>query len=85
MHSVGPNNFPFYSESERYQPVIQADGGQLSGECSLRKWCCIPSCFGHDLDLLITCHVGTHLDCLATLTSSSCRMAEYVHSQQRAG
>eukprot|EP00983_Pelagomonas_calceolata_P099789 1158499-Pelagomonas_calceolata.AAC.2 len=30
MHSVGPNNFPFYSECERYQPVIQGDGGQLS-------------------------------------------------------
>lgn len=28
---VTPNPFPFYSESERYVPVIQPDGGQLSG------------------------------------------------------
>jgi len=41
MHSVGPNNFPFYTEAERYQPVIQGDGGQLSGDsaCLLaREW-----------------------------------------------
>ena len=31
MYRVPPNNYPFYSEEERYVPVIQADGGQLSG------------------------------------------------------
>jgi hypothetical protein len=31
MHSTPPNNYPFYAESERYQPVLQSDGGQLSG------------------------------------------------------
>lgn len=29
--SVPPNPFPFYAEVERYVPVIQSDGGQLSG------------------------------------------------------
>lgn len=28
---VAPNNFPFYSADEVYQPVLQSDGGQLSG------------------------------------------------------
>lgn len=28
--SVPPNNYPFYSESEKYTPIVQADGGQLS-------------------------------------------------------
>ncbi|GAB4820460.1 hypothetical protein N2152v2_007506 [Parachlorella kessleri] len=27
---VPPNNYPFYSEEEKYVPVVQADGGQLS-------------------------------------------------------
>lgn len=31
--SVPPNNYPFYSEEERYVPIVQADGGQLSGDC----------------------------------------------------
>ncbi len=30
--SVAPNNYPFYNEDEKYVPVMQADGGQLSGE-----------------------------------------------------
>lgn len=29
--NVAPNNYPFYSEEERYVPIMQADGGQLSG------------------------------------------------------
>ena len=29
--SVPPNNYPFYSEDEKYVPIVQADGGQLSG------------------------------------------------------
>ncbi len=29
---VGPNNYPFYSSDEVYKPVLQSDGGQLSGE-----------------------------------------------------
>ena len=28
---VPPNNYPFYSQDEIYTPVVQADGGQLSG------------------------------------------------------
>jgi hypothetical protein len=28
---VGPNNYPFYSTDEIYKPVLQNDGGQLSG------------------------------------------------------
>lgn len=28
---VGPNNYPFYSTDEIYKPVLQSDGGQLSG------------------------------------------------------
>eukprot|EP01026_Neomeris_dumetosa_P042555 TRINITY_DN3550_c1_g1_i7.p3 TRINITY_DN3550_c1_g1~~TRINITY_DN3550_c1_g1_i7.p3 ORF type:complete len:211 (-),score=20.58 TRINITY_DN3550_c1_g1_i7:207-839(-) len=28
--SVPPNNYPFYSEEEKYVPVMQTDGGQLS-------------------------------------------------------
>ncbi|GIL62388.1 hypothetical protein Vafri_16609 [Volvox africanus] len=27
---VAPNNYPFYCEEEKYAPVVQADGGQLS-------------------------------------------------------
>ncbi|GLC42997.1 hypothetical protein PLESTM_001411000 [Pleodorina starrii] len=27
---VPPNNYPFYTEDEKYTPVVQADGGQLS-------------------------------------------------------
>ncbi|GAX79487.1 hypothetical protein CEUSTIGMA_g6928.t1 [Chlamydomonas eustigma] len=30
MFYVPPNNYPFYSEEERYTPSIQPDGGQLS-------------------------------------------------------
>ncbi len=29
--NVPPNNYPFYAEHEKYKPVMQADGGQLSG------------------------------------------------------
>lgn len=28
---VAPNNYPFYAEDEVYAPVVQSDGGQLSG------------------------------------------------------
>lgn len=28
---MGPNNYPFYSTDEIYKPVLQSDGGQLSG------------------------------------------------------
>jgi hypothetical protein len=28
---VPPNNYPFYTEDEKYVPIVQADGGQLSG------------------------------------------------------
>ena len=28
---VPPNNYPFYSDEEKYVPVMQSDGGQLSG------------------------------------------------------
>ncbi|KAK9823441.1 hypothetical protein WJX72_002787 [[Myrmecia] bisecta] len=28
--SVPPNNYPFYSDDEKYVPIMQADGGQLS-------------------------------------------------------
>ncbi|KAL0023269.1 hypothetical protein WJX77_001673 [Trebouxia sp. C0004] len=27
---VAPNNYPFYSEDEKYTPIMQSDGGQLS-------------------------------------------------------
>lgn len=30
--AVPPNNYPFYNEFEKYVPVMQADGGQLSGD-----------------------------------------------------
>lgn len=30
MH-VPPNPYPFYNEDERYLPLIQPDGGQMSG------------------------------------------------------
>lgn len=29
---VAPNNYPFYSDSAKYTPLVQSDGGQLSGE-----------------------------------------------------
>ncbi len=29
--NVPPNPYPFYSEEERYTPLIQPDGGQMSG------------------------------------------------------
>lgn len=29
--AVPPNNYPFYNDDEKYVPVMQADGGQLSG------------------------------------------------------
>lgn len=28
---VPPNNYPFYNDDEKYVPIMQADGGQLSG------------------------------------------------------
>eukprot|EP00889_Picochlorum_renovo_P000475 jgi/Picre1/27505/NNA_000472.t1 len=28
--NVPPNNYPFYNDDEKYVPVMQADGGQLS-------------------------------------------------------
>lgn len=33
-----PNNYPFYSEEEKYVPVVQADGGQLSGGAAGAEW-----------------------------------------------
>ena len=33
--AVPPNNYPFYSENEKYKPIMQADGGQLSGTSPL--------------------------------------------------
>jgi hypothetical protein len=30
---VPPNNYPFYSQNDIYTPVVQSDGGQLSGAC----------------------------------------------------
>lgn len=46
---VPPNNYPFYNDNEKYIPVMQADGGQLSGtlkEGSLarRPWQRAPTC-----------------------------------------
>lgn len=35
--SVPPNNYPFYNEDEKYVPVMQADGGQLSGRLLLPR------------------------------------------------
>jgi hypothetical protein len=29
--AVAPNDYPFYGEHEKYVPIMQADGGQLSG------------------------------------------------------
>lgn len=29
---VAPNNYPFYSDEEKYIPIMQSDGGQLSGK-----------------------------------------------------
>ena len=29
--TIPPNNYPFYKEEEKYKPVVQPDGGQLSG------------------------------------------------------
>jgi hypothetical protein len=29
---VPPNNYPFYNDDEKYVPIMQADGGQLSGK-----------------------------------------------------
>ena len=37
MYRVPPNNYPFYGERERYTPVIQSDGGQLSGDGAGRE------------------------------------------------
>ena len=31
---VSPNNFPFYDEDEKYVPMLQSDGAQLSGKIS---------------------------------------------------
>ena len=31
--AIPPNNYPFYNEEEKYVPVVQPDGGQLSGKC----------------------------------------------------
>merc|ERR1711981_1290205 len=28
--TIPPNNYPFYKEEEKYKPVVQPDGGQLS-------------------------------------------------------
>lgn len=49
MHSIAPNNFPFYSESERYRPVIQSDGGQLSGARGKGKLACVEAAVDHQL------------------------------------
>jgi hypothetical protein len=41
---VGPNNYPFYSTDEIYKPVLQSDGGQLSGgSCGLNQIGSAPS------------------------------------------
>lgn len=32
--AVAPNNYPFYHGAEVYTPVMQKDGGQLSGGCA---------------------------------------------------
>ena len=29
--AVAPNDYPFYGDDEKYVPIMQADGGQLSG------------------------------------------------------
>ena len=29
-HDIAPNNYPFFSEEEKYKPLIQNDGGILS-------------------------------------------------------
>ena len=29
-HDIPPNNYPFFSEEEKYKPLIQNDGGILS-------------------------------------------------------
>ena len=39
---VPPNNYPFYSEDEKYVPVVQADGGQLSGASDMPGSPCFP-------------------------------------------
>lgn len=35
---VAPNSYPFYSDDEKYIPIMQADGGQLSGKQQARPW-----------------------------------------------
>ena len=32
---IPPNNYPFYKDEEKYEPVVQPDGGQLSGKSRL--------------------------------------------------
>ena len=34
---IPPNNYPFYKDEEKYEPVVQPDGGQLSGKSRLRE------------------------------------------------
>lgn len=34
---VAPNHYPFYAEHEKYMPMLQADGGQLSGKRARRS------------------------------------------------
>ena len=34
---VPPNNYPFYNDDEKYVPIMQADGGQLSGNRASRR------------------------------------------------
>jgi hypothetical protein len=35
---VPPNNYPFYNDDEKYVPIMQADGGQLSGKTRLSRY-----------------------------------------------
>lgn len=37
--NVPPNNYPFYNDEEKYVPVMQADGGQLSGALTASSVC----------------------------------------------
>ena len=35
--AIPPNNYPFYTKEEKYIPVVQPDGGQLSGMQSQQR------------------------------------------------
>lgn len=43
--NVPPNNYPFYGDSEKYVPLTQSDGGQLSGVAVAKHvYACCPVC-----------------------------------------